>query len=94
MQHQCENTKRNLSIQNDYTVDIDMLFDGKDLQYNFTRENFEKLNRDLFDRTLNCVEKTLKDAKLTKNDIQEIVLVGGSSRIPCVRYFFFLTKIF
>jgi heat shock protein 5 len=66
-------------------VEIENLFDGKDLSETLTRAKFEELNNDYFKKTLKPVERVLKDAGLKKSDIQDIVLVGGSTRIPKVQ---------
>ena len=81
----CERAKRTLSSATQTTIEIDSLFDGKDLFSSLTRARFEELCSDLFRDTLNPVEKVLKDAKMTKRDIDEVVLVGGSTRIPKIQ---------
>ncbi|CAI0388221.1 unnamed protein product [Linum tenue] len=81
----CERAKRVLSIQTETRVEIDSLMDGTDLSEPLTRAKFEDLNLDLFERTMRVVRSTLKDAKMEKREIDEIVLVGGSTRIPMVR---------
>ena len=81
----CERTKRTLSSTVQATVEIDALFDGIDYNVNITRSKFEELCIDLFKKSLEPVEKVLLDAKLDKSKINEIVLVGGSTRIPKVK---------
>ncbi len=78
----CERAKRTLSSSTTATVEIDSLFEGIDFQSNVTRARFEDLCGEYFRSTLVPVEKVLKDAKMSKSDIDEIVLVGGSTRIP------------
>lgn len=66
-------------------VEIEAFHEGKDFSETLTRAKFEELNNDLFKKTLKPVEQVLKDAKLKKSDIDDIVLVGGSTRIPKVQ---------
>lgn len=66
-------------------VEIESLFDGKDFSEPLTRARFEELNEDLFKKTMKPVSMALKDAGLEKREIHEIVLVGGSTRIPKVQ---------
>ena len=81
----CERAKRTLSASAQATIEIDSLFDGEDFYTTVTRARFEELCSDLFKGTLVPVEKSLKDAKLEKSAINEIVLVGGSTRIPKIQ---------
>ena len=81
----CERAKRTLSASAQATIEIDSLFDGEDFYTTVTRARFEELCSDLFKGTLVPVEKSLKDAKLEKSNIHEIVLVGGSTRIPKIQ---------
>jgi len=81
----CERAKRTLSSSTQASVEIDSLFEGIDFYTNITRARFEELNADLFRNTMEPVEKSLRDAKLDKGQIHEIVLVGGSTRIPKVQ---------
>ena len=81
----CETAKRTLSNSAQANIEIDSLFEGVDFYSSISRARFEELNQDLFRATLDPVEKALRDAKLSKGDIQEIVLVGGSTRIPKVK---------
>ncbi|CAI0454329.1 unnamed protein product [Linum tenue] len=85
LRRQCERAKRVLSSQMQTRVEIDSLIQGIDFSEPLTRAKFEDLNLDLFERTLEVVKSTLKDAKVEKDKIDEIVLVGGSTRIPKVR---------
>jgi len=81
----CEKAKRNLSSATQTQINIDSLFDGIDYDVNISRAKFEELCIDLFRKTLDPVEKVLLDAKLNKTQIDEIVLVGGSTRIPKIK---------
>ena len=81
----CERAKRTLSSSSQASVEIDSLFEGIDFYTSVTRARFEELCGDLFRGTLDPVEKALKDAKLDKSGVHEIVLVGGSTRIPRVQ---------
>lgn len=81
----CERAKRTLSSSAQANIEIDSLFDGIDFYTSITRARFEELCSDLFRGTLNPVEKALNDAKLEKSQINDIVLVGGSTRIPRVQ---------
>ena len=81
----CERAKRTLSSSAQANIEIDSLHEGVDFYTSITRARFEELNADLFRGTLEPVEKALRDAKLDKAQIQEIVLVGGSTRIPKVQ---------
>jgi len=81
----CERAKRILSTQNQAPIEIDSLYEGIDFYSNITRAKFESLCLDLFKKTLEPVEQVLKDSKLTKKDIHDIVLTGGSSRIPKIQ---------
>ncbi|KAI3648966.1 hypothetical protein MP228_006820 [Amoeboaphelidium protococcarum] len=85
LKRESEKAKRALSAQSTVRVEIENLFDGKDLSETLTRAKFEELNNDYFKKTLKPVERVLKDAGLKKSDIQDIVLVGGSTRIPKVQ---------
>jgi len=81
----CERAKRTLSSSAQASIEIDSLYDGVDFYTSITRARFEELCADLFRGTLDPVEKSLRDAKLDKGQIQEIVLVGGSTRIPKIQ---------
>ncbi|XP_074270758.1 heat shock 70 kDa protein 18-like [Silene latifolia] len=81
----CERAKRNLSSTTETSIEIDCLFDGNDFCSTITRARFEKLNLDLFEKCLEPVDKCLKDAQMRKADVHDIVLVGGSTRIPKVQ---------
>lgn len=81
----CERAKRTLSSSTQANIEIDSLFEGIDFYTSISRAKFEKENDDLFRSTLEPVEKSLKDAKMEKSQIHEIVLVGGSTRIPKIQ---------
>jgi heat shock 70kDa protein 1/2/6/8 len=77
-----EKAKKNLSAASTTTIEVDSLMDGVDYNTNLTRAKFESLADKVFQRTLKPLEQLLKDAKMGKSDIDEIVLVGGTTRIP------------
>merc|ERR1719309_1821351 len=74
--------KRTLSASAQASIEIDSLFEGIDFYTSITRARFEELCADLFRGTMDPVEKSLRDAKLDKSSIDDVVLVGGSTRIP------------
>lgn len=80
----CEKAKRALSASTQATIDIDALIDGEDLNTIITRSKFEDLCMDLFMQCIPPLENVLHDAKMSKADVNDIVLVGGSTRIPKV----------
>ncbi|XP_027003880.1 heat shock cognate 71 kDa protein [Tachysurus fulvidraco] len=81
----CERAKRTLSSSTQASIEIDSLYEGADFYTSITRARFEELNADLFRGTLEPVEKALHDAKMDKAQIHDIVLVGGSTRIPKIQ---------
>ena len=81
----CETAKHLLSTSTEATVDIESLFEGMDYRSSISRARFEELNNDLFAQTLESVKLALEDANMQTQDIEEIILVGGSTRIPKVR---------
>merc|ERR1712017_61803 len=81
----CERAKRNLSSSANAQIEIDSLYEGVDFYSSITRARFEDLCADLFRGTLDPVEKVLKDSKADKGSVHEVVLVGGSTRIPKVQ---------
>jgi len=81
----CEAAKRNLSAQTKATIQIDSLHEGIDFNSTVTRAKFEQLNMDYFKESIVHVQKTLEASKMDKSAIDEVVLVGGSSRIPKVQ---------
>ncbi len=80
-----ERAKRSLSGQSQTNIEIDSLYDGNDFSVNLTRAKFESLCADIFTKTLEPVERVLRDAKISKGQVNDIVLVGGSTRIPKVQ---------
>jgi L1 cell adhesion molecule like protein len=81
----CERAKRTLSASAQANIEIDSLFEGIDFYTSVTRARFEELCSDLFKGTLEPVEKAMRDAKLDKSSIHDLVLVGGSTRIPKIQ---------
>jgi L1 cell adhesion molecule like protein len=81
----CERAKRTLSSTTQTTIEIDSLYEGIDFYATITRARFEELNMDLFRRSMEPVEKCMRDAKMDKSQIDDVVLVGGSTRIPKVQ---------
>ena len=81
----CERAKRTLSASTVAAIEIDSLFEGIDYNASITRARFEDICSDLFKKTFDPVEKVLRDAKISKNDIHDIVLVGGSTRVPKIQ---------
>ncbi|EJK51576.1 hypothetical protein THAOC_28380 [Thalassiosira oceanica] len=81
----CERAKRTLSSSTQAHIEIDSLFDGIDFNSTITRARFEDLCMDYFKKCLDPCEKVLRDAKIAKNAVDEVVLVGGSTRIPKVQ---------
>ena len=81
----CERAKRTLSSTSQTTVEIDSLFEGIDFYSSITRARFEDLNADLFRKCMEPVEQVIRDAKMDKMKVDEVVLVGGSTRIPKIQ---------
>ncbi|GMY35599.1 heat shock 70 kDa protein [Fagus crenata] len=81
----CERAKRTLSSTTQTTIEIDSLYEGIDFYSTITRARFEELNMDMFRKCMEPVEKCLRDAKIDKSQVHEVVLVGGSTRIPKVQ---------
>jgi len=81
----CERAKRTLSSSTQAHLEIDSLFEGIDFNSTITRARFEDLNMDYFRKCMDPVEKVMRDAKISKNQVHEVVLVGGSTRIPKVQ---------
>ncbi|XP_058767726.1 heat shock cognate 70 kDa protein-like [Vicia villosa] len=81
----CERAKRSLSFLVVTTIEIDSLFEGIDFSSSINRAKFEEMNMDLFDECMKIVESCLRGAKLDKGTVDDVVLVGGSSRIPKVQ---------
>lgn len=85
LKREVEKAKRTLSSQMSTKIEIEAFHEGNDFSETLTRAKFEELNNDLFKKTLKPVDQVLKDAKMKKSDIDDIVLVGGSTRIPKVQ---------
>ena len=85
LQTACESAKKTLSSNTIANIEIDSFFDGIDYSTSISRAKFESLCSELFKKTFEPVEKVLCDAKVSKNEIDEIVLVGGSTRIPKIQ---------
>ena len=81
----CEKAKRDLSSSSQVELDIDALAEGEDFNATLTRANFEHICQDMFDRCIPPMEEALKDANMTKNDIDDVILIGGSTRIPKIQ---------
>ena len=81
----CERAKRTLSTATQAHIEIESLFDGVDLNTTITRAKFEDMNMDYFRKCMDPVEKVLRDAGMSKSQVHEIVLVGGSTRIPKIQ---------
>lgn len=85
LRESCERAKRTLSSYNNASIEIDSLFEGIDFHDSITRADFEELNADLFRSTMEHVKKSLRDANMNKDQVHDIVLVGGSTRIPQIQ---------
>lgn len=85
LRREVEKAKRALSTEHSTKVEVEGLLDGEDFTDTLTRAKFEELNMDLFKKTLEPVNQVMKDSNLKKTDIHEIVLVGGSTRIPKIQ---------
>jgi len=81
----CEKAKKILSSSTTTSIEVDSLYDGIDFKVNLSRAKFESLCLEEFKKCLEPVEQVLKDAQMTKHDVDEIVLVGGSTRVPKIR---------
>ncbi|CAL8125440.1 unnamed protein product [Prunus armeniaca] len=85
LKNSCEKAKRRLSFTSSTDIEIDCLYEGTDFYVTVTRAKFEELNRDIFVKCMEPVDKCLKDAKIDISSVHDVVLVGGSSRIPKVQ---------
>merc|ERR1712078_425290 len=85
LRREVEKAKRALSSQHQTRIEIESFFEGEDFSETLTRARFEELNNDLFRSTLKPVKRVMEDADLSKDEVDEIVLVGGSTRIPKVQ---------
>jgi heat shock protein 1/8 len=81
----CERAKRTLSTSTQAHLEIDSLYEGIDFNTTITRARFEDLNMDYFRKCMEPIDKVIKDSKIAKKDVDEIVLVGGSTRIPKIQ---------
>jgi len=85
LRREVEKAKRSLSASHQVRVEVESMFEGEDFSETLTRAKFEELNMDLFRSTMKPVQKVMDDADMQKKDIDEIVLVGGSTRIPKIQ---------
>jgi L1 cell adhesion molecule like protein len=85
LQTACERAKRTLSSSTSAQVEVDALFEGVDCNVTLTRARFEEIAGDLFRKTMIPVENVLRDAKVSKSEVAEVILVGGSTRIPKIQ---------
>eukprot|EP00461_Guttulinopsis_vulgaris_P000409 UN00409 len=85
LRREVEKAKRALSTDHSVKIEVEGILDGEDFTDTLTRAKFEELNMDLFKKTIKPVEQVMKDSGLKKSDIHEIVLVGGSTRIPKIQ---------
>merc|ERR1711963_231717 len=85
LRREVEKAKRTLSAQHQVKIEIENLFEGQSFSETLTRAKFEELNMDLFRATMKPVQQVMEDADMQKKDIDEIVLVGGSTRIPKIQ---------
>merc|ERR1711887_133899 len=85
LRREVEKAKRALSSAHQVRIEVESMFDGEDFSETLTRAKFEELNMDLFRSTMKPVQKVMEDADMQKKDIDEIVLVGGSTRIPKIQ---------
>lgn len=81
----CEKAKRNLSSSTQASIELDSIMDGIDFMTTITRARFEEMSSDIVKKTIEPVERVLLDSKLSKGDIDEVILVGGSTRIPKIQ---------
>lgn len=85
LQTAAEKLKRNLSSSNHAQLEIESFYQGIDFTSSLTRARFDELCSDVFNKTISTVESVLSDSKLSKSDIDEVILVGGSTRIPKIQ---------
>merc|ERR1712038_555068 len=85
LRREVEKAKRALSTAHQTKVEVESLYDGQDFSETLTRAKFEELNMDLFRSTMKPVKKVLEDADIGKKEVDEVVLVGGSTRIPKIQ---------
>lgn len=85
LQAECDTAKKTLSSSTQATIEVDSLLDGIDFSCSISRAKFEEMNMDLFKRSMDSVQKVLEDAKVERKAVDEVVLIGGSTRIPYVQ---------
>jgi len=85
LQNSCEKAKRTLSTSMNATIEVDALYEGNDFSITITRAKFEQLCEDLFRKAIAPVDQVMKDAKWSKDMVHDIVLVGGSTRVPKIQ---------
>jgi len=85
LHHSCENAKKQLSLCTNATIELDSLYEGIDFTCTLSRAKFDTLCLDLFQKLMDPLDRALKDAKMSKTDIHEIILIGGSTRIPKIQ---------
>ena len=85
LHHSCENAKRQLSSSTNATIELDNLYNEIDFSCVVSRAKFESICMDLFQKLMDPLDRALKDAKMAKNEINEIILIGGSTRIPKIQ---------
>ena len=85
LHHSCENAKRQLSSSTNAVIELDNLYNDIDFSCSISRAKFESICIDLFQKLMDPVDRALKDAKMAKNQISEIILIGGSTRIPKIQ---------
>jgi len=85
LKKECENAKKNLSSSQKTVIEVNEIINGKDLYIEITRDKFEQLCNDLFEKLIPALDELLKDAMLTKEKLNDIYLIGGSSRIPKIQ---------
>jgi len=85
LQTECDTAKRTLSSATQARIEVDSVLDGIDFSCTISRAKFEELNQDLFKKSMDSVERVLSDGKTAKSDVNEVVLIGGSTRIPKVQ---------
>lgn len=85
LRNACERAKRTLSAAANAQIEVEALYEGIDFFTTITRAKFEDICMDLFRKTLEPVDRVLKDAKMSKSDVDEVCLVGGSTRIPKIQ---------
>ena len=85
LKEHCEKAKRKLSLENEVEIEVESIAKGKDLYLKLTRAKFEKLCKDIFEKCKEPIDEVLKDSKCQRQNVDEIVLVGGSTRIPKIQ---------